>query len=129
MVREAVLGLANRAPAADELERMRELVHQAMKDGAFGLSTGLFYVPGAFTPLEEVVELQKVVAPFRGVHTSHMRDEGARVVESVYETIAIGELGGVPTHVSHHKRPASRTGARALKRSRLSTLRALAAPM
>lgn len=64
---------------------MRELVRQAMRDGAFGLSTGLFYVPGAFTPLSEIVELQKVVAPFRGVHTSHMRDEGAGVVEGVKE--------------------------------------------
>jgi N-acyl-D-amino-acid deacylase len=63
----------------------------------------LFYVPGAFTPLEEAVELQKVVAPFRGVHTSHMPDEASRVVESVTETITVGELGGAPTHVSHHK--------------------------
>ena len=102
-VREAVIGLANRQPTPDELERMRELVRQGMREGAFGLSTGLFYVPGAFTPLSEVVELQKVVAPFRGVHTSHMRDEAAGVVESVKETIAIGEQGGVPTHVSHHK--------------------------
>jgi N-acyl-D-amino-acid deacylase len=102
-VREAVIGLANRAPSAAELERMREIVRQGMRDGAFGLSTGLFYVPGAFTPLEEIVELQKVVTPFRGVHTSHMRDEASRVVESVKETIAIGELSGVPTHVSHHK--------------------------
>ena len=102
-VREAVIGLANRAPSAAELERMREIVRQGMRDGAFGLSTGLFYVPGAFTPLEEIVELQKAVAPFRGVHTSHMRDEASRVVESVKETIAIGELSGVPTHVSHHK--------------------------
>src|SRR4051812_24997179 len=102
-VRESVIGLANRAPTASELDRMRDVVRQGMRDGAFGLSTGLFYVPGAFTPLEEVAELQKVVAPFRGVHTSHMRDEASRVVESVKETIAIGELGGVPTHVSHHK--------------------------
>jgi N-acyl-D-amino-acid deacylase len=102
-VREAVIGLANRPATPAELDRMRALVLQGMRDGAFGLSTGLFYVPGAFTPLEEVVELQKVVAPFRGVHTSHMRDEASRVVESVKETIAVGELGGVPTHVSHHK--------------------------
>jgi dihydroorotase/N-acyl-D-amino-acid deacylase len=102
-VREAVIGLANRQPTPDELERMRELVRQGMREGAFGLSTGLFYVPGAFTPLSEVVELQKVVGPFRGVHTLHMRDEAAGVVESVKETIAIGEQGGVPTHVSHHK--------------------------
>ena len=51
----------------------------------------------------EMVELQKVVAPFRGVHTSHMRDEGSGVVDSVKEAIPIGEQGGVPTHVSHHK--------------------------
>ena len=78
-VRQAVMGLANRTASAEELERMRGLVRQGMADGAFGLSTGLFYVPGAFTPLAEVVELQKIVAPYRGVHTSHMRDEaGAR---------------------------------------------------
>jgi dihydroorotase/N-acyl-D-amino-acid deacylase len=74
-----------------------------MRDGAFGLSTGLFYVPGIFTPLAEVVELQKVVAPWRGLHTSHMRNEAAGVLDSVKETIAIGEQGGVPTQVSHHK--------------------------
>ena len=102
-VRNAVVGQANRPATPAELERMREIVRQDMKDGAFGLSTGLFYVPGAFTPMEEVVELQKVVAPYRGVHMSHMRDEAGKVVESVNETIAIGERGGVPTHVSHHK--------------------------
>src|SRR4029078_10391406 len=79
------------------------LVEQGMRDGAFGLSTGLFYVPGTFTPLSEVVELQKVVSPYRGVHTSHMRDEASHVLDSVKETIAIGEQGGVPTQVSHHK--------------------------
>jgi dihydroorotase/N-acyl-D-amino-acid deacylase len=102
-VRAAVVGLENRAATADEINRMRALVLRDMMDGAFGLSTGLYYVPGAFTPMSEVVELQKVVAPFRGVHTSHMRSEGAGLVESVKETIAIGEQGGVPTQVTHHK--------------------------
>ena len=102
-IRAAVVGQDNRPATPAELERMKALVLQDMKDGAFGLSTGLFYVPGAFTPLAEIVELQKVVAPFRGLHTSHMRDEAAGVVDSVKETIAIGELGGVPTQVSHHK--------------------------
>jgi N-acyl-D-amino-acid deacylase len=102
-VREAVIGLANRPATPAELDRMRALVLQSMRDGAFGLSTGLFYVPGAFTPLEEIVELQKIVAPFRGVHTSHIRDEAADVVGSVKETIVMGEQAGVPTHVSHHK--------------------------
>src|SRR5262245_48743900 len=102
-VRESVMGLANRNASTEELERMRGIVRQSMLDGAFGLSTGLFYVPGAFTPLAEVVELQKIVAPYRGVHTSHMRDEANGVVDSVRETIAIGEQGGVPTQISHHK--------------------------
>jgi len=102
-VRDAVLGLVNRKATPEEIERMKQLVAQGMRDGAWGLSTGLFYVPGNFTPLEEVVELEKVVAPYRGVHMSHMRDEANGVVDSVKETIAIGELGGVPTHVSHHK--------------------------
>ena len=85
------------------LEACAGLVRDGMRDGAFGLSTGLFYVPGNFTPIEEVIELQKIVAPFRGVHTSHMRDEASRVLDSVKETIAIGEQGGVPTQISHHK--------------------------
>jgi dihydroorotase/N-acyl-D-amino-acid deacylase len=102
-VRQAVMGLANRAASAEELERMRGLVRQGMADGAFGLSTGLFYVPGAFTALAEVIELQKIVAPYRGIHTSHMRDEAGGVVDSVRETIVIGEQGGVPTQISHHK--------------------------
>lgn len=69
-VREAVVGLPNRAASADEIARMHAIVEQAMRDGAFGLSTGLFYIPGKFTPLAEVIELQKVVSPYRGVHTS-----------------------------------------------------------
>lgn len=102
-VRQAVVGLDDRPATAAEIARMREVVTQAMREGAFGLSTGLFYVPGKFTPLSEVVELQQSVSPYRGVHTSHMRDEAAKVVDSVRETIAIGEQGGVPTQITHHK--------------------------
>lgn len=102
-VRESVIGMADRATTPAELERMRAVVRQGIHDGAFGLSTGLFYIPGKFTPMSEVIELQKLFVPYRGVHTSHMRDEAGGVVESVRETIAIGEQAGVPTHVSHHK--------------------------
>jgi dihydroorotase/N-acyl-D-amino-acid deacylase len=102
-VRDAVIGLGDRKATPDEIARMRTIVDQAMRDGAFGMSTGLFYVPGKFTPLAEVIELQKVVAPYRGLHTSHMRDEASKIVDSVKETIAIGEQGGVPTQISHHK--------------------------
>ena len=102
-VRVAVVGEVNRPPTADELEKMRAIVEQSMKDGAFGLSSGLFYVPGVFTPLDELIELAKVTGRFGGHHNSHIRDEAARVVESVQEVITIGERGGLPTQVSHHK--------------------------
>jgi len=93
-VRAAVIGLVDRKPTADELAKMRALVEQGMKDGAFGLSSGLFYVPGTFTPTDEVIELAKVAARFGGIYISHMRDEASKVLDSVKETIAIGERGG-----------------------------------
>jgi N-acyl-D-amino-acid deacylase len=102
-IRSRVMGNADRAATDAELEQMRELVRQAMEDGAFGLSTGLFYTPGAFTPVEEVVELARVAGAMGGIHISHMRDEAAGVLNSVRETIRIGEEGGLPTQVTHHK--------------------------
>ncbi|HUG99111.1 MAG TPA: D-aminoacylase [Gammaproteobacteria bacterium] len=102
-VRAAVIGEHDRAATAAELDEMRALVAQAMADGAFGLSTGLFYVPGSFTPTDEVVELAKVAARAGGIHISHMRDEAAAVLDSVRETIAIGERALLPTQVTHHK--------------------------
>jgi dihydroorotase/N-acyl-D-amino-acid deacylase len=102
-VRESVIGLIDRRATPDEVERMRAVVRQGMRDGAVGLSTGLFYVPGVFTPTEEVVELAKVAGTMGGIHVSHMRNEAAQVLDSVRETIAIGEQGGLPTQVTHHK--------------------------
>jgi N-acyl-D-amino-acid deacylase len=102
-VRQEVLDLAKRNVTPDELKKMKALVDQAMRDGAFGISTGLFYVPGNFAPTEEVIELAKVVAKYGGMHISHMRDEAADILKSVEETIRIGEEGGIPTQVSHHK--------------------------
>src|SRR6185436_3441660 len=66
-------------------------------------SSGLFYVPGTFTPTDEVIELARVAGRFGGIYISHMRDEAAGILESVKETIAIGERGGLPTQVTHHK--------------------------
>jgi N-acyl-D-amino-acid deacylase len=102
-VRAAIIGNANRNPNAEELEKMRALVEQGMKDGAFGLSSGLFYVPGTFTPTDEVIELARVAGRFGGIYISHMRDEASGIIDSVKETIAIGERGGLPTQVTHHK--------------------------
>ena len=102
-VRAAVIGEVNRKPTPEELDKMRALVKQGMDDGAFGLSSGLFYVPGTFTETDEVIELAKVAGRYGGIYISHMRDEATRSVQSVKETIAIGERGGLPTQVTHHK--------------------------
>lgn len=103
MVRKLVVGMDNRPATPQELGRMRELVASGMREGAFGLSTGLFYVPANYASTDEVVELAKVAGQFGGVHQSHMREESVRVLDSVAETIAIGERGGLPTQVTHHK--------------------------
>jgi N-acyl-D-amino-acid deacylase len=102
-IRSAVIGNVDRRPTAEELDRMRAIVEQGMKDGAFGLSSGLFYVPGRFTSTEEVIELARVAGRFRGIYISHMRNEASGVIESVKETISIGEHGGLPAQVTHHK--------------------------
>ncbi|HYO82446.1 MAG TPA: D-aminoacylase [Bryobacteraceae bacterium] len=102
-IRSTVMGSENRHATAAEIDRMKALAREAMVDGAFGLSTGLFYVPGNYAPTEEVIQLARVVAPFGGMHISHIRDEASGVLDSVRETIRIGEQGGVPTQVTHHK--------------------------
>lgn len=102
-IRRQVMGTEMRAPSAEEMERMKALLREAMRDGAFGISTGLFYVPGNYARTDEVIELARVAAETGGIHISHMRDEAAEVMASVAETIRIGEEGGLPTQVTHHK--------------------------
>ena len=102
-VRAAVVGQADRPATPEELQRMRDLVRTGMREGAFGLSTGLFYVPATYAPLQEVIDLAHVAGEFGGIHQSHMRDEAGRVVDSVRDTITIGEQGRLPTQVTHHK--------------------------
>ena len=102
-VRGAVLGQARRDPTAAELEKMRAIVRQGMADGAFGLSSGLFYTPGRFAKTEEVIALAKEAG---GVYTSHVRDEGdydVGVIASVDEVIRIAEEARVRGIVSHVK--------------------------
>src|SRR5262249_32684864 len=102
-IRDQVIGPVNRKATEAEIEAMRGLVRAGMDDGAFGLSSGLFYVPGTFTPTAEVVELATVAVRMVGIYMSHMRDEAGGVLDSVRETIEIGEKGGLPTQVTHHK--------------------------
>jgi dihydroorotase/N-acyl-D-amino-acid deacylase len=82
---------------------MQGMVGQAMEEGAFGLSTGLKYMPGAFSKTEEVIELARIAGQHSGIHISHMREEGLNLLASVEETIRIGEEGGLPTQITHHK--------------------------
>ena len=105
-VRRAVLGGADRSPTDEELAKMKALVRRAMEEGAFGLSSGLFYAPQTFAATGEVIEMMKVVAEFGGLHTSHIRDEGdyaTGVVESVQEIIQIAEATGTRGIVTHMK--------------------------
>ncbi len=102
-VRAAVMGNANREPTADELDRMRALVDRAMKDGAWGMSTGLIYEPGTYAKTEEIVELSKAVARHGGFYATHMRNEGDDLLKSIDETLRIGKEAGLPVHVSHLK--------------------------
>ncbi len=102
-VRELVMGTENRLANADELQQMKTLIADAMQQGAMGISTGLFYVPGNFTPIEEIIELSRVVADYDGIYISHIRDEVAGLMDSVNETILIGEEAGIPVQITHHK--------------------------
>lgn len=102
-VRRAVLKTENRAPTADELVRMQDLVDAAMRDGAFGLSTGLIYVPGIYAATDELIALAKVVGKHGGVYASHMRNENDHVLDAIAETLRIGTEAGVPVQISHVK--------------------------
>lgn len=102
-IRRAVAGLENRKASPEEIQKMREISAQAMRDGAFGLSTGLFYVPGNYTPTEEVIELARIVGKFGGIYISHIREEASEVGRSVQEVIRIAEEARLPAQVTHHK--------------------------
>jgi len=101
--RKQVLGLANRAPDHDELQAMRDLVEESMKQGALGLSTGLLYVPANYAETEEIIELAKVAAAYGGIYVTHMRNEATGLIDSVNETIRIAEEAGIPAQINHHK--------------------------
>ncbi len=105
-VRRAVMGMRNAEPTAGELDAMQVRVRQAMEEGAFGLSTGLFYAPGIFAKTAEIIELARVVAEYGGVYDTHMRSEssaGIGLLGSVEEAIRIGREAGLPVHISHVK--------------------------
>ena len=102
-IRERVLGTANRVPTRRELAEMRRLADRAMRDGAVGMSTGLFYVPGAYAKLDELVAVAKAVAARGGVYASHARSAGGKLFAALREAAAIGKRAGIPIEVSHLK--------------------------
>ena len=102
-LRAAVMGYDDRPATADELRRMQDLLAQCLEEGGRGFTTGLIYPPGMFAGTDEIVALAKVAARFNGIYASHMRSEGARLLEAIDETIGIGRDAGIRTQISHLK--------------------------
>jgi dihydroorotase/N-acyl-D-amino-acid deacylase len=114
-VRLAVMGQATRHPTAAEMSQMGALVDSAMRDGAFGLGTGLIYVPSTYFTTEELIELTKRVVPYRGGYAAHMRSEGAGLLDAVRETIRIASETGTWAEIRHIKSRSATQMAEALR--------------
>jgi N-acyl-D-amino-acid deacylase len=102
-IRSQVMGSANRAPTSAELEKMKGMVATGMKEGAFGMSTGLLYVPGNYAKVDEVIALAKSAAASGGIYTSHLREEGLGLLNGVAEALEIGKQAKIPVILTHHK--------------------------
>ena len=103
LVRSEVIGLADREPTPDELQRMEAMVDHAMRDGAFGLSSALIYMPGSFARTPELVALAKAAARHKGIYVSHIRGESFNLMTALDEAIAIGRAASLPVVVFHLK--------------------------
>jgi N-acyl-D-aspartate/D-glutamate deacylase len=102
-VRADVIGYTNRPAHDDEMAAMKQLVEQAMREGAIGISSGLIYVPNMYANAKELIELGKVAAKFGGIYTSHIRGEGAHGVQAIQEAIQISIKATLPAHILHYK--------------------------
>ena len=102
-VRRLAMGLGNRLANAEEQNKMNELVSDAMKYGAVGLSTGLIYLPGMYSNTEEIIGLAKTTASYNGVYASHIRNEENGVLDAINEAINIGKEANIPVQISHFK--------------------------
>jgi N-acyl-D-amino-acid deacylase len=102
-VRRVVIGDEDRAPAPEQLAKMKEIVAKAMQDGSVGLSTALIYPPGTYAKTEEIIELAKIASQYGGVYFSHMRNESGQLLDAIKETIRIGEEAHIPVHIYHLK--------------------------
>lgn len=102
-IRKRVMNLDNRAPTETELKQMVDRVATAMEEGAYGISTGLKYLPGNFSNVEEVIALSKAVSNRGGVYTSHLRDEGLAIMPAIREAIQISKEADIRVILTHHK--------------------------
>ncbi len=102
-LRKAVIGYDHRPATSSELERMKDLLKRSLDEGGRGFSTGLMYVPGRFASRGELVELARVAANHGGVYATHMRNEGAHLLEAIEEALAIGQEAGIRVEISHLK--------------------------
>jgi len=102
-IRAAVKGFDKSKASPEEIEEMKKLLAESMKDGAFGMSTGLYYPPGGYAATEELIELGKILKQYRGIYVTHVRQEATMLIESIKEGIRIGEENDIPVEISHHK--------------------------
>jgi N-acyl-D-amino-acid deacylase len=102
-IRENVIGLEDKAPTPEQLDRMRELVRQEMESGALGVTTALIYPPAFYAKTEELIELCKVAAKYKGKYIAHIRSEGNQLIEAVEETLRISREAGLPAEIYHLK--------------------------
>lgn len=102
-VRKNIMGLENRTPSSEELDKMKQQIIMGMDEGAFGISTGLKYLPGNFSQIDEVISLSKEASKKDGIYTSHLRDEGLNVISAVQEAINISKEANIPVVLTHHK--------------------------
>jgi len=102
-IRENVLGFANGAPTAQELDRMRSLVKQAMQEGALGVASALIYAPGAYAQTDELIALADAAGKYHGIYISHMRSEGNQLLEALDELITIARAAHMPAEIYHLK--------------------------
>jgi N-acyl-D-amino-acid deacylase len=102
-IREFAIGLEDKTPTPEQLEQMRELVRQEMEAGALGIGTSLIYPPAFYAKTEELIELCKVAAKYKGKYISHMRSEGNRLLEAIDELLRISKEAGIPAEIYHIK--------------------------
>ncbi|MBV9343923.1 MAG: amidohydrolase family protein, partial [Gammaproteobacteria bacterium] len=102
-VREMVIGYADRAPSAAELQRMQALVEEGMRQGAVGVSSALEYPPAPYAGTEELIALARAAARYGGIYATHLRDEGDREMEALEEAFRIGREADIPVEIWHLK--------------------------